>query len=159
MPNPFLYKLTVLFQTLQFSIQKQFHFIQFSLAWVRSLNISTQFNCQKRFYINLFSSIRAIDRTLSGATTPVQCGPGSLGNKRVLCIPQSSSITGTSTSDFLLSVHLLVGVLSLCRGAVVVFYSPSQLGNLFRRLMTAWGVSDFSFMYMENQLLPILKMC
>ena len=32
--------------------------------------------------------------TLSGATTPGQSGPGSDGNKEVLHIPQSSSITG-----------------------------------------------------------------
>ena len=31
---------------------------------------------------------------LSGATTLGQRGPGSNGNERVLCIPQSSSITG-----------------------------------------------------------------
>ena len=39
-----------------------------------------------------------IDRTLSSATTPGQSGPESDGNKRVLCIPQSSSITGASPS-------------------------------------------------------------
>ena len=43
-----------------------------------------------------FSSIWPIDRTLSGATTLGQSGPGSDGNKAVLRIPQSSSITGTS---------------------------------------------------------------
>ena len=42
-----------------------------------------------------FSSIRHIDRTLSG--------PGSDGNEGVLCIPQSSSITGASLSDCLVS--------------------------------------------------------
>ena len=45
-----------------------------------------------------FSSIWHINRTLSGATTPAQRGPGSDGNKRVLHIPQSSSITGASPS-------------------------------------------------------------
>ena len=40
-----------------------------------------------------FSSIRPIDRTLSGATTLGQSGPGSDDNEWVLCIPQSSSIT------------------------------------------------------------------
>ena len=39
MPNPFLYKLTVLFQTIQFSI-------------------ITQFNCQKHFYFKLFSLVK-----------------------------------------------------------------------------------------------------
>ena len=37
--------------------------------------------------------------TLSGTTTPGQSGPGSDDNKGVLCIPQSSSITGTSPLD------------------------------------------------------------
>ena len=34
---------------------------------------------------------------------PGQSGPGSNGNERVLCIPQSPSITGTSPSDCLVS--------------------------------------------------------
>ena len=49
--------------------------------------------------------------TLSGATTPGQSGPGSDGNKGILCIPQSSSITGTSALDCLVSYpgYSLVG--------------------------------------------------
>ena len=50
-----------------------------------------------------FSSIWPIDRVLSGATIPGQSGPGSNGNEGVLRIPQSSSITGTSPSDCLVS--------------------------------------------------------
>ena len=50
-----------------------------------------------------FSSIWPIDRTLSGATIPGQSGPRSDGNKGVLCIPQSSSITETSPSYCLMS--------------------------------------------------------
>ena len=73
MPNPFLYIQTVLIQTIQFSISTQ------------------------------FSSIWSIERTLSGATTPGKSGPGSDGNERVLCIPQSSSTTGISSSDCLVS--------------------------------------------------------
>ena len=70
---------------------------------------------------------KPIYRTLSGATTPGQSGPGSNGNEGVLRIPQSSSIAGTSPSDCLVSYpgHSLGGVLPLCRGAVSVFYSPS----------------------------------
>ena len=41
--------------------------------------------------------------TLSGATTPVQSGPGSYGNEVVLCISQSSSITEALSSDCLVS--------------------------------------------------------
>ena len=40
---------------------------------------------------------------LSGAATPGQSGSGNNGNEGVLCIPQSSSITGTSPSDYLVS--------------------------------------------------------
>ena len=56
------------------------------------------------------SSIRPIDRTLSGATTLGQSGPGSDANEEVLCIPQSSSITGASPTDGLMSYseHSLV---------------------------------------------------
>ena len=78
----------------------------------------------------LFSSISPIDRTLSGTTTPGQRGPGSNGNEGVLHISQSSNITGASPSDCLESYpgHSLGGVLTLCRDAVFVFSSPSQLG-------------------------------
>ena len=41
MPNPFLYKKTVLFQTILFSIR-------------------TQFNCQKHFYFKLFSFVKLL---------------------------------------------------------------------------------------------------
>ena len=68
-PNQFLYKQTVLFQTIQFCISTQ------------------------------FSSICPIDRTLSGATTLDQSGPGSNGNKEVHHTLQNSSITGASPSD------------------------------------------------------------
>ena len=62
---------------------------------------------------------------------PGQSEPGSDGKKGVLCIPQSSSITGTSTPDCLVSYpgHSLGGVVPLCRGAVGVFYSPNRLGK------------------------------
>ena len=70
---------TVLFQTIQFSISHLF-----------ALSLSV-----KKFYF--------------GATTPGQSGPGSNGNKGVVCITQSSSITAASPSDFLVSYpgHLL----------------------------------------------------
>ena len=82
----------VLFKTIQFSLNTQvqcqktvpFQTIQFS--------ISTQ-----------FSSIWSINRTLSVATAPDQNGSGSDGNEGVLRIHQSSSITGTSQSDCLVS--------------------------------------------------------
>ena len=75
---------TFLFKAIQFSQTVLFQTIQFS--------ISTQ-----------FSSIWPIDRTLSGSTTLGQIGPGSDGNEGVLCIHQSSSITGMTPSDCLVS--------------------------------------------------------
>ena len=76
------------------------------------------------------SFIWPIDRTLSGATTLSHSGPGSDDSKGVLCILQSSNITGTSQSDCLASYagHSLVGVLPLYGNAVRVFSSPSRLG-------------------------------
>ena len=50
--------------------------------------------------------IWSIDRTISGATTPGQNGPGSNDNGEVCCIFQSSNITGISPSDCLVSYLL-----------------------------------------------------
>ena len=78
---------TVPFLTIQFSISDLF---------AHSLNV-------KQFYLT--------HRTLSDATTPGQSGPGSNGKEGVLYIPKSSSITGASPSDYLVSYqgHLLWG--------------------------------------------------
>ena len=46
------------------------------------------------------SSVWPIDRTLSGATTPGQSGPGSNGNEEILRILQNC-VTETSPSDCL----------------------------------------------------------
>ena len=92
---------TILFQTVQLSISHLF---------------AHSSNC----------SIWPIDRILSGKS-----GPGSDGNERVLCIPQSSSITGASPSDCFVSYlgHVTRrGFLPLCRDAVDVFHRPSLLG-------------------------------
>ena len=50
-----------------------------------------------------FSSIWLIDRTLSGATTLGQSGPGSDGNEGGTLHSWSSSMIGTSPSDCLVS--------------------------------------------------------
>ena len=47
--------------------------------------------------------ISPIDWTLSGAPNPGWNGSGSDGNKGVISVPQSSSITGASPSDCLVS--------------------------------------------------------
>ena len=53
--------------------------------------------------ITLFSSTWPIDKTLSGDSILDQRVPGSDDNEGVHRIPQSSSITGTSPSDCLMS--------------------------------------------------------
>ena len=50
-----------------------------------------------------FNSIWPIDRTLSSAATLGHSEPGNDDNEGALRIPQSSRITGTSTSDCLVS--------------------------------------------------------
>ena len=79
---------TALFQTIQFSMP---------FVW-------TQFKSQ--FYLSH-------ECPFSSSSTPSQSGPGSDGNEEVLRIPQSSSITGASSSDCLhiekmLSVYSIV---------------------------------------------------
>ena len=116
-------------------MSNQFSFKQFSLAWVRSLNVKTVLFQVIQFSINTqFSSIWYIDRALLGALTLDQSEPGNDGNEEVLRIPQNSSIIGTTPSERLVSYpgHSLGwgwGVLPLCREADGLFYSPSWLGN------------------------------
>ena len=95
---------TVLFVRIQFSIS---HLFAFSLS-------------VKRFYlIQRWDPIRCYN--------PNQRGPGNNGKERVLHILQSSSVTGASPSDCLISYQdtSWVRVLPECRDAVGVFYSPS----------------------------------
>ena len=56
---------------------------------------------------NIF--IWPIDRTLSGATTPYESGPGNNCHEWILCIPQSSSIIGASPSDCLVILRHSLG--------------------------------------------------
>ena len=72
---------------------KQLYFYQFNLAEIIFLFSVYMLN----------SSNWPIDRILSGATTLGQSGPGSDGNKEILQIPQSSSITGALLSDCFVS--------------------------------------------------------
>ena len=91
---------TVQFQIIQFGLQKQFHFLKLSLAYIHSLNIKTVlFQAIQFSQSTEFSYISPIDSTLSGATTPDPSRPGRNDNKGVLSIPQNSSITGTSPSE------------------------------------------------------------
>ena len=90
-----------------------------------------------------FNSIRPIDRTLSGATTPGQNGPWSDGNEGVLCIPQSSSITIKLFS--IISRTLIREALLLCSEAVGVFYSPSFTGKFENRELCSLFVHIYIF--------------
>ena len=75
--------------------------------------------------------------TLSGATLAGQSGPGNDGNEGVLGIPQRSSITGASASDYSVSDpgHSSRGVLPLSRDTVGVFYSPSRLDHSLGKVL------------------------
>ena len=99
-------------QRIHFSIEKQFHFKRLSLAWLRNLNVKTVLSQTIQFSISTqFSSIRPIDRTLSGATILGQSEPGSNGNEGLLRIRQRPSISGISPSDCVMSYpgHSLKG--------------------------------------------------
>ena len=95
------YSYKLLFQTIQFSIIKE------------------------------FSSIYTIGRTQSDATTLGQTGLGSHRNKGILRISQSSRITGVLPFRLfsVILTTLVWGVLPLSRDAVGVLYSPSRLGQ------------------------------
>ena len=105
---------TILIQTIQFSISRVFVHTQLNVKTVLFQTI--QFNASTvsmsktvlfqtiQFCISTqFSSIWPIDRTLSSAITLGQSGPGSDDSEGLFHIPQSSSITGTSPSDCLVS--------------------------------------------------------
>ena len=100
-----------------------------SLTLEHSLNVKTVRFQAIQFSIRIyFSSVWPIDGTLAGATTAVVGSPGSDGNEGVYCSPQSSSFTGTSPPKCFVSYPgYLGGDLVLCRGAVGIFYSCSQL--------------------------------
>ena len=66
--------------------------------------------------------------TLPGATTPGQSGPGSDVNEEVLCIPESSNITGASQSNYLKSYegYLLAGSYPSVKKQSVYSTAPSH---------------------------------
>ena len=119
-------------------ISKQFYFKQFILVYKKVIFQTILFSISTQF-----SSIWPIDWTLSDATIPDLSGPGGNGNKGVLRIPQSFSITGSSPSNYLVSYPgRSWEVLVLCRDVVSVFSSLSRLGQWYngyrRRKWTQW---------------------
>ena len=120
---------SVIFQTIQFSISTQ------------------------------FSSIWHVDRSLSEATTLGQSGLGSDGNDGVHCIPQSSRITGTLTSDCLMSYSEYScggGVLHLRRNAVCVFYSPGHWACESPFVSSQLNGFKYSYLTLKINLKPII---
>ena len=138
---------TVLCSTIQFSVNTVsmlktglFHIIQFGISTqfmyglldenisISSYSVSSNSSVKHKYVV---SSIESIDRVLSGATTTGKSGPGSDGNKDVLRIPQSSSITGTSPSDCLVSYpgHSLVGNLTSPQRCSQCILQPQPTGQ------------------------------
>ena len=89
------------------------------------------------------SSIWPIDRTLSTATTLDQSGSESNGNEEVLHIPQSSSITGASLLDCLVSYpgHLLWGS-----------YPSAEMQSVYSTATTDWAlILEMNFLFKKQQ--------
>ena len=110
----------------------------------------------------LFNSIWPIDMALLGATTLGQSGPASDGDEEVLHIPQSANITGTPPSDCLVlypGYSLRGGVLPLCREAVGVFYSPSQLGNqtIWCGILPGYSSNGLVWYYLIDDQVPSIS--
>ena len=76
------------------------------------------------------SFIWPIDRTLSGATTPGQSGPGSDWIEGELSIRLSSGITEVSASDCLMSYSRLIGGVS---------YPYSEIQSVYSAIPVDWG--------------------
>ena len=125
-----------LFQTIQFSQTVLIQTIQFSISIIfahTQLNIKTVLFQTIQFSISMqFSSIKPIDKTLSGTTTLGLSGPGSNGNEGVLYIyPKYQYYWNLTIRLFsVISRTLVGGILPLCRDAVGVFYSPHRQVNL-----------------------------
>ena len=133
---------TVLFQTIQFRggielISKAllFQIIHFSLSTV-SMSKTVLFQTFQFSISTHFSSIWLIDRVLSCATTPGQSGHSSDGNYGVLCIPQSSSIAGPSSSDCSMSYpeHSFEGT-----------YSSVEVQSVYSTTSADWAILGLWF--------------
>ena len=86
------------------------------------IHINSSISNNSVFHTNMqLSSIWTIDRTLSDATTQGQSGPVNNGNKGVLHINQSSSITGASPSC----------LMSYPGHALVVSYPSAEMQSVY----------------------------
>ena len=94
------------------------------LTWVILLMICLHtFKC-------LNSSVWFIDETLTGSTTRCQSGPGRIGNKGILHIPQNSR-TGISPSD---------GLVSYPGYALVESYLSEEMQSMYSTVTSNWMV-------------------
>ena len=122
------------------------HFVDNILKWAWAF-FCTQLNGFRYCYITVtiqhqsfvctqFSSIWSIDRTLLGATTLGQSGPGSHSNEGVLHILQISK-AGASPSDGLMSYpgHSLMGEGS---------YSSAEMQSVCSKASAKWAISEMS---------------
>ena len=117
-------------------------FKQFSLASIHSTNLRTVLFQNAQFSISRqFRSVWSIDRTLSGATTLTQSGPGSNGNEGVLHIPQRSWITGASPSNCLVSYPYYFDIID--------FYGNILCCN-WKRFRFYLQISHLNFVLMLN---------
>ena len=108
-------------------MSKQLYFNQFSIAYIRSLNMKTVLFQVIHFSMSTqVSSIRHIDRTLSSAITGGQSGRESGGNEEVHHIPQSSSLTETLPSDCILISRAAGGVLFSAEKQSVYSTAPAD---------------------------------
>ena len=125
------YNSTKWFQVLQCITNDSIKHQSFVYTYLKDKTVSFQtIPFIMRFVFTVYmsnSSNYHIDRTLTGATTPSQCGLANDSNEEVLRFPRSSRILVIRLFCVISKVHVVVGVLSLCRDAVGVFYSPSQL--------------------------------
>ena len=87
-------------------------------------------------------SIWRIDRTLSDATTPNRCWPGSNGNKRVLLIPRSST-TEVPPSDGFCTGQSLGGSYSSVETQLVYFTTPVDLVSTSGQLQ--WSIEHLEY--------------
>ena len=135
---------TVLIQTIQFSISIAFVYTQLNVKTVlfQTIQLSViTVSMSKTVPLQIihfsisaqFSSIWPIDRTLSGATTPDQSEPGNSGNVHSPKLQHYWNLTIRLFSVIFRTLVGSIGVLPLCREAVSVFYTPSQLGNILNR--------------------------
>ena len=121
----------------QFYLKKNYSGI--SHLFAQSLNI-------KQLYF-IHSSIWLIDRTLSATTTLDQSGPGSDVDEGVPCIPQTFSITGTSSLDCLV-LHQVTCWVCLTR---LQRYSRWILQPQPTRLTFVWVKLQYSLIKMAMQ--------